>query len=1029
LFKTTDGGQNWTAVNPGFTVDALAIDPVNAGTLYAGASGKGVFKSTDGGQNWAAANVGLTGKAWPDGELVTALAIDYRNSGTVYAGTYGDGVFKTNNGGETWTAVNTGFSSLYPYSLVIDPQDASVLYAGISVGQDTGVWRTANGGDSWDRVAGIGLPQSYDVASLVVDPNAPGTIYMVGQVGSNNAIGIYRSSDGGDSWTSLGGVSGQYPYPPLAIDPQDSSTMYAGSAGAGIYKSADGGSTWIQSSRGLSAIGITGLTVDHANAGTVYASAYSGLFKSTDRGNTWARQIPNGPLGAVVIDPSNPATIYIVSGANGNVYKSSDGGENWRPLDGVHSIVALAIDPNNPKTLYVGEYHSETPGGPPQGVTGVLRTDDGGETWRPANGGLTTGMFTYGFVAVDPRNSATVYAATLYESQFVGYAVYRSTDGGSNWELVGDKQAMTTMVLDPQHDGVIYAGAKPKGLVKSMDGGASWFSPDNVLKDKSITGLMVDNATAALYAATDDGGVFRSTDAGNSWTQLNSGLAMRGVGPLAVDGATVYAGTPGGVFRLAPHVSELEVDVPRGGAAVAATAGSEESVQVGYATVKMDSGPVVSGVAVFSSRQGGIVVSEAGVPASPPTTRARLFIDYRTGVSGHGDAGTVDVDTGIAIVNYGSETANIIYTLHNVTGTLITSGRGTLAPGAHFARFIDRLKDVASGFNLPPDFPASTGFGSLEISSDQPYSVVALRETINQRDEALATTTPIADLTQPPGTDQTYFPQFVDGGGYTTALVLLNRSSYVERGTLQIFDDSGAPLTVSQVGGTRGSWFRYSIPVGGVFRFQTDGFPASARAGWVLLTPDAGTSTPVGSGVFSYSNGGILVSESGIPAAATTTHARVYVDLSQGHDTGLAIANPASTNAGITIKAYQADGVTAIGTSQGPLQLPSNGHIAKFATELIAGLPAGFTGVLDITSATPFAALTLRSLNNERNDFLMTTFPIADADRTAPSPVVFPHIADGGGFMTEFILLDASGASRTTLSFFDNEGRQLAVGK
>ena len=83
----------------------------------------------------------------------------------------------------------------------------------------------------------------------------------------------------------------------------------------------------------------------------------------------------------------------------------------------------------------------------------------------------------------------------------------------------------------------------------------------------------------------------------------------------------------------------------------------------------------------------------------------------------------------------------------------------------------------------------------------------------------------------------------------------------------------------------------------------------------------------------------------------------------------------------------------------------------------------------DITSATPFAALTLRSLDNERNDFLMTTFPIADADRAAPSPVVFPQIADGGGFVTEFILLDAGGASKMTLSFFDSEGRPLAVGK
>jgi hypothetical protein len=457
--------------------------------------------------------------------------------------------------------------------------------------------------------------------------------------------------------------------------------------------------------------------------------------------------------------------------------------------------------------------------------------------------------------------------------------------------------------------------------------------------------------------------------------------------------------------------------------------GSNEVTQAGHAKVAVESGAAPYGTAVFSFKQNGVTVSETGVPASPPTTRARLFIDYRSGVPGHGVAGTVDVDTGIAIVNCGSEAANITYTLRNMKGTRIAGGRGTLAAGAHFAKFIDQMKEVASGFNLPPDFPTSTGFGSLEISSDQPVSVVALREALNQRHDPLVTTTPIADLSQPLAAEPTYFPQFVDGGGYTTALVLLNTSNIVETGTLQIFDDSGAPLAVNQVGGTTDSSFKYSIPVGGVFRFQTDGFPASARAGWVLLTPDAPTSTPVGAGIFSYGSGGILVSESGIPAAASTTHARVYVDLSGGHDTGLAIANPASTSASVTIKAYRTDGVTATGTSQGPLQLPGNGHSAKFATELIAGLPAGFTGVLDIASATPFAALTLRSLNNERNDFLMTKFPIADTDRAAPSPVVFPQIADGGGFVTEFILLNAGGASKTTLSFFDNEGRQLAVGK
>ena len=279
----------------------------------------------------------------------------------------------------------------------------------------------------------------------------------------------------------------------------------------------------------------------------------------------------------------------------------------------------------------------------------------------------------------------------------------------------------------------------------------------------------------------------------------------------------------------------------------------------------------------------------------------------------------------------GSASANLTYTLRNIAGATISSGHGTLAAGAHFAKFIDQLKEVAPDFVLPANFQIATQFASLEISSDQPLSILALRMTTNQRNEVLFTTTPIADLTKPATSGAIFFPQFADGGGYTTSLVLLNTSNGIETGTLQILDDNGNPLVVNQVGGTTGSTFRYSIPTGGAVRFQTDGFPATTKVGWAQLTPDAGTSTPVGAGVFGYNPGNFLVTESGIPATVSTTHARIYVDLSGGHNTGLAIANPADTNASIAITAYQSDGVTGIGTSQGPLQIPANGHSARFA--------------------------------------------------------------------------------------------------
>jgi hypothetical protein len=153
------------------------------------------------------------------------------------------------------------------------------------------------------------------------------------------------------------------------------------------------------------------------------------------------------------------------------------------------------------------------------------------------------------------------------------------------------------------------------------------------------------------------------------------------------------------------------------------------------------------------------------------------------------------------------------------------------------------------------------------------------------------------------------------------------------------------------------------------------------------------------------------------------------VDLSGDYNTGLAIANVTESTASIALQAYQSDGTTSAGSSSDPLQLSANGHKAQFADQFISGLPVGFTGVLDISSATPFAALTVRSLVNERADYLITTFPISDAIRTSPSPCVFAQIADGAGYLTQFILISAGGTSNAVLSFYDDSGTPLAIGR
>src|SRR6185369_5666910 len=169
-------------------------------------------------------------------------------------------------------------------------------------------------------------------------------------------------------------------------------------------------------------------------------------------------------------------------------------------------------------------------------------------------------------------------------------------------------------------------------------------------------------------------------------------------------------------------------------------------------------------------------------------------------------SGTINIYTGFAIVNRGSSSATLTYVLRDRSGQTVTTGHGVVAAGAHVAKFIQELKDIAPDFDLPASFPTETQYGSLEITSSQPVSVLALRLTPNQRGDVLLTSTPVADTTQPTNTSTLYFPQLVDGGGYTTSVTLLNTAANTaEGGTIAIFDDSGSALSVRSKDGVTAS--------------------------------------------------------------------------------------------------------------------------------------------------------------------------------------------------------------------------------
>jgi hypothetical protein len=520
--------------------------------------------------------------------------------------------------------------------------------------------------------------------------------------------------------------------------------------------------------------------------------------------------------------------------------------------------------------------------------------------------------------------------------------------------------------------------------------------------------------------------------------------ALLSVPDPMVSSITDFSDNPGLLFahrrevaetleRILPLVrTSLVVKLNKDGAAAGTTGGDSASPLAGYAAGKTDADSAPYGTAVFSFRQNGVVTSETAVPPSAPANSFLVFVNYGVhlpSIPGRPEGGTIDVDTGIAVANPGSTAANVTYTLRDATGSSVAQGHGLIAAGGHFARFVRQLSEVAPDFRFPGDFADVTRYGSLEISSDQPVSVVALRLALNQRGDALLTTVPVADLPGQPGTAPVYFPQFADGGGYTTVIVLLNTSGVPETGTLTLFDEHGAPLAVNQSGGTRDSVFRYAVPAGGVYVFQSDGFPQDVRVGWARLDPDPNTAAPVGAGIFSFDQGGIRTAETGIPGQTSTTHARIYVDQSGGHATGLALVNPAESGIKVRIRALRPDGSPPLETAETLVDLEGKGHASRFVAQFLAQLPAHFTGTLDVSSETPFAALTLRSLTNGRGDFLLNAMPVADLQQPAPKSMIFPQIVHGGGYSTEFILLGPGAPSTTILNFFGNDGAPLAVGK
>jgi photosystem II stability/assembly factor-like uncharacterized protein len=554
VLRSANGGARWTGTSTnlrGTPIRALAVDPTNEGIVYVGTE-NGVFKSVDGGASWMALNEGLpapaaSGIEGPDS--VGALAIDPTNPATVYAGA--TGVFKSTDGGAHWTASNTGLTRCFvdditlPCSvttLAIDGTAPATLYAGATIG----VFKSVDGGAHWVFLnTGADMP----VTALMIAPTTPATIY----VGIWNH-GVLESTDGGATWTRTNASLSETDIFTLAVHPTTPTTVYSGTR-AGVFQSADGGTTWTAINTGLTDLSIATLAIDSTQPTSLYAGTPRGVFKSTNGGASWAL-LPTGlsqaKVSALAIDPLHPSVVY-ASDAAGDIFKSVDGGERWSPLHTKFinaSIMTLAIDPQNPAVTYAGTVRSlhRTIGG------GIFKSTDGGASWTAINAGLPDALI--GVLAIDPKTPNVLYAGTD------SHGVFKSSNGGESWATVNVSDLYTSvraLAIDPITPTTVYAGTRYCRVFKTIDGGASWTEMSNGLPEDPggeditlIRVLAIDPLhPETVYAGTSHGGVFKTWDGGKNWVVMNNGLPSTAIGSIVIDPhrpSILYAGTVGRIF-------------------------------------------------------------------------------------------------------------------------------------------------------------------------------------------------------------------------------------------------------------------------------------------------------------------------------------------------------------------------------------------------------------------------------------------------------------------------------------------------
>lgn len=555
VWKTTNGGGNWENVSDGYfggSIGAVAVSAWDPNVVYAGGGektvrgnvshGDGLWKSTDAGKSW-------TRSGLDDSRHISRIRIHPRNPDLVYAAVMGGlfapsqerGVYRSRDGGRNWERILFANDQAGAVDLVMDPTNPRILYATTwriirtpysleSGGEGSGIWKSTDGGDSWVSLSGNdGMPAApLGIAGITVSASNPDNLYSIVEAAEG---GVFRSRDGGETWKRVNGErklrQRAWYYSRIQADPQNEDTVYV--LNVRFHKSRDGGRTFeeIPTPHGDN----HDLWIDPEDPARMIQSNDGGANVSYDGGRSWSVQSNQPTAQMYRVSTDNDFPYRLLGGQQDNTavrirsrsaFGSAIGERDWEPTAGGESGHIVA-DPENPDIVYGGSYGGYL-------VRLDHRTGDRRiiNVWPDNPMGWGAAELKYRFnwnfpLMFSPHDPNTLYAA--------GNVLFKTNDEGQTWQAIsGD---LTRNIKEKQ---------QPSGgpITKDNTSVEYYGTIFAIAESRQQPGV--------LWAGSDDGLLHVSRDGGGSWDEVTPGGMP---GEIQINSIEAHPFEPGGLYLAA----------------------------------------------------------------------------------------------------------------------------------------------------------------------------------------------------------------------------------------------------------------------------------------------------------------------------------------------------------------------------------------------------------------------------------------------------------------------------------------------